>query len=203
MFLYFDLGNVVVRFDHLKGCRQMADVAGISSEEVFAAVFDSELNRRYELGEVSSREFHAEFCRATGTSPDFDAFFHAAGDIFELNHSLVPVLAALESAGCRLGLLSNSCECHWQRLLDSDYGVLPAVFSVLALSFQIKAMKPDRKIYQAAAELAGVAPNEIFFCDDVMGHVLGAREAGFDAVQYTTTPALVADLHRRGLRFNY
>jgi putative hydrolase of the HAD superfamily len=199
MFLYFDLGNVVARFDHLKGCRQMAEV----SEQVFATVFDSDLNRRYELGAVSSGEFFVEFCRATGTNPDFDKFFHAAGDIFELNHSLIPVLAALETAGCRLGLLSNICECHWQRLLNSEYGILPAAFSVLALSFEIKAMKPDLKIYRAAAELAGVAPSEIFFCDDVMGHVVGAREAGFDAVQYTTTPALVADLCRRGVRFNY
>jgi FMN phosphatase YigB (HAD superfamily) len=203
MFLYFDLGNVVARFDHLKGCRQMAEVAGISPEQVFAVVFDSGLNRRYELGEVTSREFFDEFCRTTGTHPEFDPFYHAAGDIFELNPSLIPVLPALEDAGYRLGLLSNTCECHWDRLLKSQYGLLPAVFSAIALSYQIKAMKPDPKIYRAAAELAGVKPSEIFFCDDVMGHVIGAREAGFEAVQYTTTPALVADLRRRGVRFNY
>jgi putative hydrolase of the HAD superfamily len=203
MFLYFDLGNVVALFDHLKGCRQMAEMAGISPEQVFAVVFDSGLNRRYELGEVSSREFFDEFCRTTGTNPDFDAFYNAAGDIFELNPSLIPVLSALEDAGYHLGLLSNTCECHWQRLLKTEYGLLPAVFSAIALSYEIKAMKPDPKIYLAAAELAGVQPSEIFFCDDVMGHVTGAREAGFDAVQYTTTPALVAELRQRGVRFNY
>lgn len=203
MFLYFDLGNVVARFDHLKGCRQMAAVAGLTSEQVFAAVFDSDLNRRYELGEITSRDFYDEFCRATGSKPDFDALYFAGGDIFELNDSLIPVLAALEDAGYRLGLLSNICECHWHRILDSEYGILPEVFSVHALSYEIKAMKPDAKIYQAAAELAGVAPHDIFFCDDVAGHVAGAREAGFDAVQYTTTPALVADLQSRGIRFNY
>lgn len=202
MFFYFDLGNVVALFDHLKGCRQMAEVAGISSEQVFAAVFDSELNRRYELGEVTSREFFDEFCRTTGTHPDFDAFYHAAGDIFELNRSLIPVIGALDDAGHRLGLLSNTCECHWQRLLKSEYGIFTA-FSAIALSYEIKAMKPDPKIYLTAAKLAGVKPSEIFFCDDVMGHVVGAREAGFDAVQYTSTPQLVADLRRRGVRFNY
>jgi putative hydrolase of the HAD superfamily len=87
--------------------------------------------------------------------------------------------------------------------MNSDYGILPAAFTVFALSFQIGALKPDPKIYRAAAELAGVAPGEILFCDDILGHVTGAREAGFDAVQYTSTPALVAELHDRGLRFNY
>jgi hypothetical protein len=39
--------------------------------------------------------------------------------------------------------------------------------------------------------------------DDVPGHVAAANEAGFDAVQYTTTPALVAELRNRGVTFNY
>jgi glucose-1-phosphatase len=203
MFLYFDLGNVVARFDHLKGCRQMAELTGLSQDQVFTVVFDSGLNRRCELGEVSNRAFHEEFCQATGTQPDFEAFLDAAGDIFAINDSLIPVLGALEVAGYRMGILSNTCEYHWQRLMASESGVLPASFSAFALSFQIRAMKPDPRIYQAAAELAGVSPQEIFFCDDVAGHVTAAHDAGFDAVQYTTTAALVADLRRRGVRCNY
>ncbi len=203
MFLYFDLGNVVVRFDHLKGCRQMAALAGLSADQVFTVVFDSGLNRRCELGEISDREFYEEFCRATGAKPELSAFLHAASDIFMLNDSLIPVLGALEVAGNRMGILSNTCDFQWRRLMASDYGILPAPFSVFALSFEIGAMKPDPKIYRTAADLAGVAPQEIFFCDDVLGHITAAREAGFDAVQYTTTPALVADLRRRGVRFNY
>jgi putative hydrolase of the HAD superfamily len=203
MFLYFDLGNVVVRFDHLKGCRQMAELAGISADQVFTVVFDSGLNRRCELGEVSNQAFYEQFCEATGTKPELNAFLHAAGDIFTLNDSLIPVLSALEVAGHRMGILSNTCDFQWQRLMSSDYGVLPAPFSVFALSFEIGAMKPDPKIYRAAAELAGVAPRDVFFCDDVVGHVTAARDAGFDAVQYTTTSALVADLRHRGVRFNY
>ena len=38
-----------------------------------------------------------------------------------------------------------------------------------------------------AAKLAGCQPEEIFFVDDVPGHVEGARAAGYDAVLYTTT----------------
>ena len=203
MFLYFDLGNVVARFDHLKGCRQIAELVGIPPDQVFTVVFDSGLNRRCELGEVSNRAFHEEFCRTTGTHPELGAFLHAAGDIFALNDSLIPLLGALEVAGYRMGILSNTCEYHWQRIIASEYGILPAAFSVFALSFQIGAMKPDPKIYQAAAKLAEVSPQEIFFCDDVLGHVTAARQAGFDAAQYTTAAALVADLRRRGMRFNY
>lgn len=71
------------------------------------------------------------------------------------------------------------------------------------MSYELKAMKPQAAIFQAAARLADVQPDEIFFCDDIAGHVAGARAVGIDAVQYTSTPELVAELRKRGIRFNY
>ncbi len=203
MFIYFDLGNVIAMFDHQQGCRQMAAVAGVPAEQIWKIVFEGDLNRRYDLGEISTADFYEEFCRQTGKRPDLATMLHAAGDIFQLNRSLIPVIAQLEAAGYRLGILSNTNECHWRFVANGRYGLLPRAFSVHALSYEIGALKPDPKIYRAAAELASVAPEEIFFCDDIAGHVVGAREAGFDAVQYTTTKALVADLRQRGIRFNY
>ena len=46
-------------------------------------------------------------------------------------------------------------------------------------------------------------PQEIFYCDDLPANVAAARRVGFDAVQYTETPELVAELRSRGVRFNY
>jgi putative hydrolase of the HAD superfamily len=203
MFIYFDLGNVVAFFDRRKSCQQMAAVAGIDPARVEELVFNAPLNNRYERGDISSREFYEAFCSQTGTHPEFEALLHAKADIFQLNYSLLPVIARLEDTGLRLGLLSNTSPCHWEFLCSRDYGILPHAFSVRALSYEIGSLKPEPKIYHAAAKLAGVAPNEIFFCDDTPGHVAAAREAGFDAVQYTSTPALVADLRSRGLKFNY
>jgi glucose-1-phosphatase len=203
MFIYFDLGNVVAFFDRRKSCQQMAAVAGIDPARVEELVFNTPLNNRYERGDISSREFYDTFCSQTGTKPDYDALLRAKADIFRLNYSLLPVIAQLEDAGLRLGVLSNTSPCHWEFLCSRGYGELPHSFSVRALSYEIGALKPEPKIYRAAAELAGVPPAEIFFCDDTPGHVAAAREAGFDAVQYTSTPTLVGELRSRGLRFNY
>jgi HAD superfamily hydrolase (TIGR01509 family) len=86
---------------------------------------------------------------------------------------------------------------------NGRFATIPDLFETIALSYQIGAVKPEPRIFAAAAELAGVPPSEIFFVDDIPGHVAAARIAGFDAVQYTTTPALVIDLRQRGVRFNY
>jgi HAD superfamily hydrolase (TIGR01509 family) len=72
-----------------------------------------------------------------------------------------------------------------------------------ALSYRIGACKPDVAIFRRAAELAGQRPQDIFFTDDLAENVAGAKAAGFDAVQYTSTPQLVAELRQRGIRFNY
>jgi HAD superfamily hydrolase (TIGR01509 family) len=201
-FLYFDLGMVLLNFSVEQMCRQMAEVAGITPTQVSQIIFDGDLQQRYERGEISSPEFYDEFCRASGARPDYDRLASAASEIFELNGSMIPVVAQLRQAGYRLGILSNTCEHHWQHCFRR-FRLLGETFSVFALSYELKAMKPDAAIFLAAARLAGVQPGEIFFCDDIAGHVAGARAAGIDAVQYATTPDLVAELRKRGIRFNY
>ena len=202
-FLYFDLGNVLLLFDQHKACRQMAEVAGVSEETVRNVIFETDLSRRYELGNVTSRDFYEEFCEKTGTRADYDALCLAGSAMFDVNVTARAVLAGVVAAGFRLGLLSNTNEMHWNYFTDGRYGMIPDAFEVCVLSFQVHAMKPDPAIYEKAAEMAGVEPKEIFYVDDIAGHVEAARAVGFDAVQYTTTPKLVDDLRERGVRFNY
>ena len=60
---------------------------------------------------------------------------------------------------------------HWDYFADGRYSMIPDIFDVVTLSFRVGAMKPDPKIYAAAAEAAHVRPEEIFFMDDTAGHV--------------------------------
>ena len=64
-------------------------------------------------------------------------------------------------------------------------------------------MKPEAAIFCKAAELADCRPEEIFYTDDIAGHVAGARAAGLDAVVYESAPQIVAELRKRGVEFNY
>ena len=143
-----------------RGCAKPSSIAG--------------LELRYEAGELSSHQFYDEFCHRTGTRPGFDALAFAAGSIFAVNHSLTPVVAQLQAAGYRLGLLSNTCEMHWDYFARGRYALIPEIFETVTLSFRVGAVKPDPKIYAAAAAAAGVRPDKIFFTDDTPGHVAAA-----------------------------
>ena len=201
-FIYFDLGKVLVDFDVDQMCRQLGEVAGVSAARVWEVLYDQGLQKQYELGKVSGREFYESFCRQTGTRPDYDALERAGSDIFELNANAVPLVAQLGQAGYRLGVLSNTCRSHWEHC-TRRYRIVAEAFEVHTLSFEVHASKPEAAIFEAAAEAASTPPEEIFFVDDIPENVAGASAAGFDAVQYTTAPQLAADLRRRAVRFNF
>lgn len=198
-FLYFDLGNVLIKFSHDLACRQMAEVAGITPAQVRQTVFESSLEHEYECGTIDCRTFYRRFCEATDTQPDYAALRHAASAIFEINEPIVPLVRALHQAGHRLGILSNTNLAHWEYCSDGRYQFLSDHFSILALSYELGAMKPDPAIYAAAAKLCDVRPEKIFFVDDREENVAGAVQAGYDAVLYVSVDQFAEDLRQRGL----
>ncbi len=68
-FLYFDLGNVLLKFDHRLASRQMGEVAGVPADVVWEVVFAGDLEQRYESGEIGDREFYEIFCQQTSSRP--------------------------------------------------------------------------------------------------------------------------------------
>lgn len=198
-FVYLDLGNVIAFFDRERAIRRMATLAGITPEATHAAVFESGLQARLERGEIDWPAFHDAFGRMTGSTSDPASLADAASDMFTLNVAMLPVIAAIERSGCRTGILSNTCGPHWEHLLGKRYAVLPGRFSVIVLSHEVGSLKPDRAIYETAARMAGVPPEQIFFTDDVPEHVEAAREAGWDAEVFVHAVGLADALERRGL----
>lgn len=202
-FIYFDLGNVLLNFDHKRACRQIAEVAETTPERIWEIVFDSGLEWQYEAGKITTSEYYEAVCEALGSRPDYDRMARAGSDIFCINSSAKAIFGYLVASHRRVGVLSNTNEMHWNFVTSGRFTMIPDDFCVTALSYEIGAIKPDPKIFAAAAELAGVAPEEIFFTDDMPGHVEAARAAGFDAVQFTTAVKLAEDLRKRGVRINY
>jgi FMN phosphatase YigB (HAD superfamily) len=201
-FIYFDMGNVLVHFDEARAARQMGEVAGIDAQQARRIVFESDLQHRFERGEVSEPQFHEAFCEASGTQPDPSRLLHAGADMFELNVPIVPLVVHLHGAGHKMGILSNTCSSHWTHV-RRRFRVVRSYFDTTVLSFEVGAMKPSPRIYECAAEAAKVPPQAIFYLDDRQENVDAAVAAGFDAVLYTDVPALAAALRWRGVDFNF
>jgi FMN phosphatase YigB (HAD superfamily) len=198
-FVFLDLGNVLFAFERARAFRQMAAVSGATAARVEEVVMAGGLQADLEAGRIDWPGFHAEFSRRTGTTSDPAALGRAASDMFTLKPDMIPVLAGLERIHCPFGILSNTCGIHWDHLRAGGWACLSGAVSRIVLSFEVGAAKPDHRIFAAAAAAAGVAPERIFFTDDLPEHVAGARAAGWDAEIFTSAANLLSALHDRGL----
>jgi len=200
-FIYFDLGNVLLSFSHERMCQQMAAAAGVDEALVRKTLFGSErgpsVQWRFERGELNALAVYEHFCEAAGVRPDMGQLFAAGCDMFGPIEDSVAIVERLHAAGRRLGILSNTNPIDWGFVRSSPFPFLNRCFEQTVLSFEVRSMKPERAIYEAAIERAGVAPEEIFFTDDREENVAGALEAGIDAVLFTTPAALREALAER------
>ncbi len=198
-FIFLDAGNVLVSFDYAKGFRQIAAEAGIPSSQVKKFYTSNNLQAQLENGKLHWHEVHSEFCSHFSSNISLKLFSSAAGDIFTLNMEMMPVLAALQRTTVRFGLLSNSCQPHWDHLCSSRYSLLPHAFTTIVLSHEVSVAKPDEEIYRYAQQTVRVPADQIFFCDDLTRNVDAARNAGWDAEIFTTARQLIRDLNDRGI----
>ena len=200
-FIYFDLGRVLLDFTHERGYRQIAEASQVPVERVRKLLADEGLGDRYELGKVSTAEFHRLYCKATQSSVNEQLLCHAWGDIFDLMPQSVRLASNLRAAGYRLGILSNTCEAHWEHA-KRRFTVLSQLFDPVITSYEVKSMKPDTTIYMVAAERAGTPPENIFFTDDRSENVAGAHALGWTTTQFSNALQLANELERLGVRFN-
>ncbi len=197
-FVYFDLGRVLLDFSVAQMCDQVAQTCGIEPDRVHEALFAGNLLQALEMGRLDEEAFYRQFCGVTGARPERAELRRAASDIFTEKEDVRGIVSALAGRGVRLGILSNTCHSHWEHCIGR-FAWLGEAFLVHALSFRLGVMKPDAAIFHRAADLAGVAAEEVFFCDDIEANAAGARAAGFDAVQFQSADQLAAELRARRL----
>lgn len=180
-FFYFDLGNVLLFFDHDLAFRQMAKIADVSPKEMRRAVMDTELQIQYETGHIGGIEFIDRIGKHLDRTLDHPKMLQAAADMFIANTHILPVLERVRSMNIPMGLLSNTCEAHWNWILEMRYPQVIDWFSPVILSYEAKSMKPDQGIYSIAEQKSGYQANELFFTDDREDNIAAARARGWQA----------------------
>ncbi len=192
---FFDLGNVLIFFDHQKMCRQVAELSGLEMEHVQSIMH--EYGDLYERGHVDSKTLHEVICARAQRSLPFEALMDAVGDIFEPNPPVISIAMQLKEKGHRLFLLSNTCEAHFDFAKEQFPFLLE--FDGHVLSYEVGACKPEKEIYEKALEIAGCEKKECFYTDDMVPYIEMARSLQIDAEPYTNPQALTQHLHARGI----
>lgn len=71
----------------------------------------------------------------------------------------------------------------------------------VTVSGEVGLLKPDEAIYRLHADTFGLAPAATLFIDDSEHNVVGARDAGWNAVLFQDAERLADDLRRFGVAF--
>ncbi len=196
------LGNVVSFFDRQ---RRVSDW-GPSRESLNGATSNrihTPLNDRYERGKYRRASFTTNSTAQLARSPTSRRCFTPSPTSFGFNYSLLPVDRRLKTPLSPRAALSpplplgrSSC--------SQGYRILFRVPFPDRASYEIEPSNPEPKMYQAAAKLPASLRPTFSSATTCPATIQQPESAGFDAVQYTTTPKLVADMRRpHGLKYNY
>jgi FMN phosphatase YigB (HAD superfamily) len=193
----FDLGNVIVSFDHRKTAAGLAAVCAHTPEVVFGKAISSPLVQQYNLGKITSADFFAAVKRELDLQMDFAQFSQAWNCTFAMEPLVSERFIENLSRKYKLLLLSDTNELHFDYIRE-HFSVLD-YFSDFILSHKAGAAKPSPEIFKIAVKAAGCLPEECLFIDDLAPNVEGARRAGLDALQFVSAAKLETDLKERGL----
>ena len=193
----FDLGNVLVRVDHLRFCRRLAALTALSPQEVYAQVFESALEPGYDTGRISSREFYQRVTAHFGVALPYSRFCELWCDLFDPMEGMAELVRHLASS-FPLFLLSNTNALHFDYIKER-FGLILEPFRAFILSYRVGSRKPEPAIYQSLIRQAGRPPEEILFLDDKVSFVEGALNQGLTAWQFRSPQELRQELVRHGL----
>jgi putative hydrolase of the HAD superfamily len=195
--IVFDLGNVVVYFDHRLAADRLAGYGNLSSEDLLAWLFGGPLEDAYESGRLSTEEFIRQVRDRAGLRCSDDEFATAYADIFWPNPEVEALLPVLK-ARYRLLVGSNTSELH-ARQFRRQFAAPLGLFDGQVLSFEIGVRKPHPGFFEYCQRRAQCAPEACLFIDDLPANVAGARASGWHGIVYQGTNDLVQHLGSLGI----
>lgn len=195
--IVFDLGKVLVDFDYSIAGRRVAAMADLPETAVQQFLERSPALVRFETGRMSAEEFYQEVRRETGFRGSFEQFAEFFADIFWEIPEMVAAHRALRERGFATWIFSNTNPLavgHIRRRFPFFAG-----FDGYILSYEVHAMKPDAKIYEAFEARAGRRGTEVLYVDDRPENVAAGAARGWQVILQESPQKTLAAMRRLGL----
>jgi putative hydrolase of the HAD superfamily len=188
----FDAGNTLVFLDYARLAEAVGAAVGLPLTGEALARHGPAASRAMELASGNDRERATAYLEAlfllSGVPPESLnqvreclARMHSERHLWSLvADRSAESLSRLRQAGLKLGVVSNS-DGRVEQALEA--AGLREYFDVVVDSALVGVEKPDPRIFHAALEALGVAPEEALYVGDLYEvDILGARAAGLEAV---------------------
>jgi putative hydrolase of the HAD superfamily len=196
--IVFDFGNVIGFFDYRLTLERLTAHTDLSADALRAAYYGGDLEAAYDAGRLDTQAFLRRLCEIGKLRCAPEVVAAAWADIFRPNPDVCALLPVLKPR-YRLLLASNTNELH-SRQFRRQFAEHLRYFDALVLSHEIGCRKPEPAFFVYCRKLAGCAPQECLFIDDLATNVAGARQLGWHGIVYQDIADLKARLTELGVR---
>ncbi len=104
------------------------------------------------------------------------------GQSYDINHELIDYIRDNLKGKYKIGLLTNIARSLIEKMIPEEL----KMFDVPIISSDLKLIKPDPRIFEAAIKLCECDASEILFIDDKVVNIEAAKAAGMNGMVYTT-----------------
>ena len=183
MDIILDMGNVLLEWNKDKILRGV-----VKAEKDFMildkAIFQSGLWERLDLGTLSREELVLKVVSMIGSiyQEKVQEVVWNWPSYIEIYTEVFPLLVRLKEKGHRIFVLSNTSPVFYE-LLKDQLSPLNGILDGFVLSCDIKAIKPDPKMFEEILHKYQLDPVNCIFLDDVKDNTKMAESLGIKANQ--------------------
>ena len=183
MDIILDMGNVLLEWNKDKILRGV-----VKTEKDYMildkAIFQSGLWERLDLGTLTREELVLKVVSMIGSiyQEKVQEVVWNWPSYIEIYTEVFPLLARLKEKGHRIFVLSNTSPVFYE-LLEEQLSPLNEILDGFVLSCDIKAVKPDRKMFEEILHKYELNPANCIFLDDVKDNTKMAESLGIKAYQ--------------------
>ncbi len=191
----FDLGKVLVDFDYSIAARKVAARSSKAPQDLHAFLGSSPLLVDYESGRLTRQNFYEGVRDAIGYQGDLAEFGSYFADIFAEMSGTIALHAELRRRGFKTFIFSNTNDLAIEHIRRN----FPffANFDGYIFSYEIGAMKPHAKIYEAMEMMCGRRGADLIYLDDRAENIAAGAARGWRTILHESpekTRAVLADL---------
>lgn len=183
MDIILDMGNVLLEWNKDKILRAVS-VSESDYDLLNQALFESNLWLNLDTGTMECEDVVAEAVLKIGKSytRQVEEIIFNWYHYIEIYTEVFPILTRLKETGNRIFVLSNTSKVFYE-LLEKNLSPLKDLLNGFVLSCDIKAIKPDRKMFEEILHKYELNPVNCIFLDDVDDNVHMAESLGIKAYQ--------------------
>ena len=173
--LFTDMGDVIFSFDRKGFDRAIVQETGFTPKQL--GWDKSTAFPLAQRGRISGAKWLVMRGEELGVDPQF--LIDLWPELTRSNEPYFEFLRRWKASGKRIFLLSNVNIVSWRHhYRDAAIFAEPRLFDGFFLSYQLRVMKPGKRIFEKCLERAAVSPQRVLFVDDLPLNIETAGRLG-------------------------